>query len=123
MAITPAHNPLKTATAFPYGNNSTFYPVLGNPGSDSPMSCGNFTIEKGKATAIVQPADTFNLVLEGEMELEDLDKPGEVVTLRTGDMVRMDKGTTFKWSTQSVCKGFYVVQIPLGPNDTQPIDI
>lgn len=37
--------------------------------------------------------------------MEDLDKPGEVITVRAGDVFRIDKGTTVKYSSTSEGKG------------------
>ncbi|KAH7890420.1 hypothetical protein F5I97DRAFT_1922752 [Phlebopus sp. FC_14] len=89
--------------------------LLGNAEKEKQATFGIFSIEKSEPLTYKNvPFDGFAAILEGEANLEDLDKPGEPVLLKSGDIIHLVAGTSVTWSTLSKCSGVFVLLKPFG---------
>jgi len=118
MPITVSQNGLEVEHQ-PFGKGHSYAEIFGNGDNEHPMTCGVFAMERSEPVASEYPCSEFTVVLEGEIDAEDLAKPGEIVKLKAGDIIHVDKGSTVRWSSPTRAKGFYVIQVEKG-TDPQP---
>ncbi len=75
---------------------------------NAPITAGFFRMEAGESLEYTYSYDECKLMLEGEMTLSE--QGGATVTLRPGDVVFFDRGTTVIFSSRSSGTVFYVGQ-------------
>ncbi len=86
--------------------------VAESENEQAPISAGFFRIEAGNPLEYTYSYDECKLMLEGEMTI--VEKDGERVELRPGDVVFFASGTTVTFSSASSGTAFYVGQRRLG---------
>jgi len=86
--------------------------IFGNADKEKPFTCGRFIVN-GQDPVGVKPADGFIVVLEGEVEIENVDK-GDTVHLSVGDIAHMTSGTNIKFGSPTTVHGAFVTLKPLG---------
>ena len=86
--------------------------VAGSENEQAPISAGFFRMEAGNPLEYTYSYDECKLMLEGEMTV--VEKGGERVELRPGDVVFFARGTTVTFSSASSGTAFYVGQRRLG---------
>ena len=94
------------------GINASLQDTVCSENSNSPITCGFFKMEAGNPLEYTYSYDECKIMLEGEMTLTEAG--GETVTMKPGDVVYFDSGTTITFSSSSSGTAFYVGQRKLG---------
>ncbi|KAF8606429.1 hypothetical protein BDV93DRAFT_542685 [Ceratobasidium sp. AG-I] len=78
---------------------------------DKPISGGLFTmVAADEPLVYTYSYHELKVILEGEIWLEDASTPGQVIKAKAGDVLRIEKGTTVKFTSPTKGKAFYVGQ-------------
>lgn len=94
------------------GINAYLQDTVSSDNESAPISCGFFRMETGNPLEYTYSYDECKIMLEGEMEI--IEKDGQAVTMRPGDVVYFDSGTTVTFSSKSSGTAFYVGQRKFG---------
>ncbi|CAE6476249.1 unnamed protein product [Rhizoctonia solani] len=85
--------------------------VFTSKDEEKPISGGLFTmVAADEPLVYTYGYHELKIILEGEIHLEDAAKPGEVIKAKAGDVLRIEKGTTVKFTSPTQGKAFYVGQ-------------
>jgi len=87
--------------------------LFGDEDKGKPVTCGRFNITGQDPLNVKTPTDSFAIVLEGELVIEDVDK-GDTVHLNVGDIAHVTPGTNIRWSSPTTAHGVFVTLKPLG---------
>ena len=94
------------------GINAYLQDTVSSNNESAPISGGFFRMEAGNPLEYTYSYDECKIMLEGEMEI--IEKDGQAVTMRPGDVVYFDSGTTVTFSSKSSGTAFYVGQRKFG---------
>jgi quercetin dioxygenase-like cupin family protein len=87
--------------------------IFGNEDKGKPVTCGRFSVNGQDPVGAKTPADGFIIVLEGEIEVENVDK-GDTVRLNVGDIAHVTPGVNVKIASPTTAHGVFVTLKPLG---------
>ena len=90
------------------GINAFLHDLQSSSDQNAPTTCGFFRMEAGGSLEYTYKYDEFKIMLDGDMTIEP--QGGKAVTLRPGDVVFFEKGTTATFSSKSSGLVFYVAQ-------------
>ena len=94
------------------GINAYLQDTVSSNSESAPISCGFFRMEAGNPLEYTYSYDECKIMLEGEMEITE--KDGQTVTMKPGDVIYFDSGTTVTFSSKSSGTAFYVGQRKFG---------
>ncbi|EDR05079.1 uncharacterized protein LACBIDRAFT_294966 [Laccaria bicolor S238N-H82] len=95
-----------------YGNGFKGSVTHADRDKQNPLSSGFMEVRESEGRAYnYSISHEISLVLEGELVLEDQAHPGEKKIAKKGSVVRIDRGTTARWSSPTYGKAFWVAQI------------
>jgi len=103
-------NPIKSLEI--EGINVYLQDTVSSSNDTAPISGGFFRMEAGNSLEYTYSYDECKIMLEGEMTIAE--SGGETVTLKPGDVVYFDSGTTVTFSSKSSGTAFYVGQRKFG---------
>ncbi len=89
------------------GINAFLQDVVSSNDESAPITCGMFRMESGNPLDYTYSYDECKIMLEGEMTITE---SGVTVTLKPGDVVYFDKGTSVTFVSNSSGLAFYVGQ-------------
>ncbi len=89
------------------GINAFLEDVVSSNNKDAPITCGMFRMESGSPLDYTYSYDECKMMLEGEMTITE---NSVTVTLKPGDVVYFDKGTSVTFASKSSGLAFYVGQ-------------
>ena len=89
------------------GINVFLQDVVSSNDADAPITCGMFRMEAGKTLDYTYSYAECKIMLEGEMTITE---NGSTATIRPGDVVYFDKGTSVTFASNSSGLAFYVGQ-------------
>ena len=89
------------------GINAFLQDVVSSNDVDAPITCGMFRMEAGKPLDYTYSYAECKIMLEGEMTITE---SGSTATIRPGDIVYFDKGTSVTFASNSSGLAFYVGQ-------------
>ena len=89
------------------GINVFLQDVVSSNDADAPITCGMFRMEAGKPRDDSDMDAECKIMLEGEMTITE---NGSTATIRPGDVVYFDKGTSVTFASNSSGLAFYVGQ-------------
>lgn len=89
------------------GINVFLQDVVSSNDEDAPITCGMFRMESGKPLDYTYSYAECKIMLEGEMTISE---NGSTATMKPGDVVYFDKGTSVTFSSNSSGLAFYVGQ-------------
>jgi len=87
--------------------------LFGDEDKGKPVTCGRFHVNGQEPINAKAPGDGFAVVLEGELEIGDVDK-GETVHLNVGDIAHITSGANIRWGSPTTAHGVFVSLKPLG---------
>ncbi|KAG8729083.1 hypothetical protein FRC12_021269 [Ceratobasidium sp. 428] len=88
--------------------------LFGNKSKENPTCCAINTVEAGSSFTYTTNCTRYAIILEGGAQIVDTVKPDEVKTIKAGDVVCVEGGSTLTWTTKTKMKSFYVVHKELG---------
>lgn len=94
------------------GINAYLQDTVASDNEAAPISCGFFKMEAGNPLEYTYSYDECKIMLEGEMTIAE--KDGQTVTMKPGDVIYFDAGTTVTFSSNSSGTAFYVGQRKFG---------
>ncbi|KAG9093413.1 hypothetical protein FS749_014420 [Ceratobasidium sp. UAMH 11750] len=108
-----------TPTAFTLtaGPGLVAHEYFGNGDKQHPTCCGVGVMDAGASATFKYPCYEYSIVLDGEGELVDSSK-GETRTIKPGDVVYVEEGTTVTCKAKTKLKSFYVAAKEVGSPDT-----
>ncbi len=89
------------------GINVFLEDVVSSNNKSAPITCGMFRMEAGKPLDYTYSYDECKVMLEGEMTITE---NGVSKTIKPGDILYFDKGTSVTFSSNSSGLAFYVGQ-------------
>ena len=89
------------------GINVFLQDVVSSNDANAPITCGMFRMEAGKPLDYTYSYAECKIMLEGEMTISE---NGSTATMRPGDVVYFDKGTSVTFESNSSGLAFYVGQ-------------
>ena len=89
------------------GINAYLEDVVSSNDEDAPITCGLFRMDAGNPLDYTYSYDECKIMLEGEMKVTE---KGISKTVKPGDVLYFDKGTSVTFSSNSSGLAFYVGQ-------------
>ena len=89
------------------GINAYLEDVVSSNDESAPITCGLFRMEAGNPLDYTYSYDECKIMLEGEMSITE---SGITKTIKPGDVLYFDKGTSVTFTSDSKGLAFYVGQ-------------
>ncbi|KAG8704766.1 hypothetical protein FRC09_003346 [Ceratobasidium sp. 395] len=88
--------------------------MFGNNNKVNPTCCAVNTVEAGVSFTYQTNCTSYAIILEGGAQIVDTTKPGGAKTIKAGDVVYIEEGSTLTWTIVKKMKSFYVLHKQIG---------